>query len=490
MDDESDMDTRKTMDCLEDLLKIPHYKGTDSQDVIEGYLRDASNIKGHAEGLLRPECVEDVSCILKTCQDRNIPVTIAAQRTATTGSPVPFGGVVLSMENFDQIHSINEVDAGVVLGHYQQHIEREGWLFPPDPTSRNECSIGGSIACNASGARSFKYGATRPWVEGLEVVFPNGEIRQIDRTTPIPSHWPTLNLSLPSVKTAAGYEPCTNLLDLMIGQEGTLGIITKAWLTTIPNPTVLGLLVFFDSNADCLRAVHQLKWGAIRYSKGQTDIVHNAISPRVLEYFDRNSIGFMRAKLDDLPNATCGLFIELESMSEVFAALQPCLNILESCGALMEHSILADSEQGRNRLYQARHAIPARINEIVIANGMPKVGTDFAVPDHRLEWMMDAYAEVDLPYVLFGHIGDNHLHLNMLPSTKTELVYAKELYVELARIALEYGGTVSAEHGIGKIKKQLLAEQVGVGVLEQYRLLKNVADPNWVLGRGTLFDRL
>ena len=136
MDDESDMDTRKTMDCLEDLLKIPHYKGTDSQDVIEGYLRDASNIKGHAEGLLRPECVEDVSCILKTCQDRNIPVTIAAQRTATTGSPVPFGGVVLSMENFDQIHSINEVDAGVVLGHYQQHIEREGWLFPPDPTSR------------------------------------------------------------------------------------------------------------------------------------------------------------------------------------------------------------------------------------------------------------------------------------------------------------------------------------------------------------------
>ena len=156
----------------------------------------------------------------------------------------------------------------------------------------------------------------------------------------------------------------------------------------------------------------------------------------------------------------------------------------------MEHSILADSEQGRNRLYQARHAIPARINEIVIANGMPKVGTDFAVPDHRLEWMMDAYAEVDLPYVLFGHIGDNHLHLNMLPSTKTELVYAKELYVELARIALEYGGTVSAEHGIGKIKKQLLAEQVGVGVLEQYRLLKNVADPNWILGRGTLFDRL
>ena len=480
-----DVDTTNPMYCLEYLLKKPQYKGTDSQDILKGYLRDASNIEGHAEGLLRPTSVDDVSVILEECQGRNIPVTISAQRTSTTGSSVPFGGVVLSMEMFDRIHSRHEVDAGVVLGQYQQQIEREGWLFPPDPTS-----IGGVISCNASGARSFKYGSTRPWIEGLEVVFPNGDVRQIDRGTPIPSHWPRLNLSLPSVKTAAGYEPCDNLLDLMIGQEGTLGVITKAWLTTIPNPSVLGLLVFFDCNADCLRAVHQLKQGAIRYAKGQIDLVHNAIAPRVLEYFDRNSIVFMRTKLDDLPNATCGLFIELESMSEVFATLEPCLTILESCGALMEHAILADSEQGRNRLYQARHAIPASINEIVTANGMPKVGTDFSVPDHRLEWMMDAYAEVDLPYVLFGHIGDNHLHLNMLPSTKTELMYAKEIYVELARIALEYGGTVSAEHGIGKIKKQLLAEQVGTDVMEQFRCLKNVVDPNWILGRGTLFDRL
>jgi D-lactate dehydrogenase (cytochrome) len=484
------VDTTIPMYCLEDLLNKPEYKGTDSQDILEGYLWDASNIKGHAEGLLRPSCVEDVSVIVKECQKQNIPVTISAQRTATTGSPVPFGGVVLSMEMFDRIHSRHEVDAGVVLGQYQQQIEDEGWFFPPDPTSRHECSVGGAISCNASGARSFKYGSTRPWVEGLEVVFPNGDIRQIDRKTPIPSHWPTLNLSLPSVKTAAGYEPCGNLLDLMIGQEGTLGVITKAWLKTIPNPMVLGLLVFFDSNADCLRAVHQLKQGAIRYATGQMHAVQHAISPCSLEYFDRNSIVFMRAKLDDLPNSACGLFIELESRTEDFATLEPCLTILESCGALMEYSILADSEHGRNRLYQARHAIPASINEIVAGNGMPKVGTDFAVPDNRLEWIMDAYAEVDVPYVLFGHIGDNHLHLNMLPSTEAELMYAKEIYVELARIALSYGGTVSAEHGIGKLKKQLLAEQVGAGVIEQFRCLKNAVDPNWILGRGTLFDRL
>ena len=156
----------------------------------------------------------------------------------------------------------------------------------------------------------------------------------------------------------------------------------------------------------------------------------------------------------------------------------------------MDDAILADSEEGRERIYKARHAIPAGVNERVTANGMPKVGTDFAVPDERLKWMMDAYAEVDLPYVMFGHIGDNHLHLNMLPRTRDELFRAKEMYDELARIAVEYGGTVSAEHGIGKIKKHLLSEMVGETVLGQFRALKKQIDPNWILGQGTLFDRV
>ena len=121
---------------------------------------------------------------------------------------------------------------------------------------------------------------------------------------------------------------------------------------------------------------------------------------------------------------------------------------------------------------------------------MPKLGTDFAVPSTYLEWMMDAYEEVTVPSVLFGHIGDNHLHLNMLPRDSRELAIAKQSYIELARIAMTYGGTVSAEHGIGKIKKHLLAEMLGDDVIEQFRSLKSVVDPGWILGRGTLFDRL
>ena len=195
------------------------------QDIIAGYLCDASNLKGQAEALVRPSSVEEISALLSLCQQRAIPITVTAQRTSTTGGPVPNGGWLLSMEKFDRIHGLEEVDAGVLLGDYQRDLESKGWLFPPDPTSRNECTIGAAVACNASGARSFRYGSTRRWVKALEVVFPDGQVRRIDRSTPIPDDWPTISWKEPQVKTAAGFYPASNLLDLMIGQEGSLGVL-------------------------------------------------------------------------------------------------------------------------------------------------------------------------------------------------------------------------------------------------------------------------
>ena len=251
--------------------------------IVEGYLSDASNTKGFCEGVYRPKDTKELSAILKHCNNVGVSVTVTAQRTATTGAPVPYGGVLISMENFTRIHSATEVDANVILGEYQQELARQGLMFPPDPTSRNECSVGGAIACNASGASSFKYGAMRPWVEALEVVFPTGEIRRIDRSTPIPSDWPAIDYLIPGVKTAAGYEPTTNLLDVMIGQEGTLGVITKAWLKVVPLPEVLGLMVFFSSFEQCLQAVEGLKKGAVRYRKGIVTPAPDAISPRAIE---------------------------------------------------------------------------------------------------------------------------------------------------------------------------------------------------------------
>ena len=451
------------------------FKWTEDPDIIQGYLRDASNIEGAATQLFRPETPEDVAEILCWCTRHEVPLTVSGCRTSTTGSATPIGGAILSMEFFNTIHSVSEVDANVLLGAYQHYLESRQVCFPPDPTSRHECSIGGAISCNASGARSFYFGSIRSWVDAVEVVFPTGEIRIVDRQTPFPSNWPSVSWTLPRVKTSAGYQSCDNLLDLLIGQEGTLGVITKAWLRTIPSFEVNTVLVFFNTRQDCLHCAHLVR------EQSQKD----EIRVYSVEYFDRNAIGFMTCRLPHIPEAACGLIIEFdeENMSSL-------LNILECSNALLEYTMLEESTVGQRIVQQARHAIPAGINEQLVRNNMPKVGTDFAVPFERLSWMMDAYDEVDLPKVLFGHIGDAHLHLNMLPRTASELEYARELYVELARIALSYGGTVSAEHGIGKIKRQLLAEMVGLETIRTFQDLKKVVDPAWILGRGNIFDRL
>ena len=454
-------------------------------DIISGYLRDASNTCGHAEALLRPKDSQEVSEILRMAQRYSIPITVTAQRTSTTGGPVPYGGWLLSTEHLNQVFSDTHVGGGVILGEYQKDLERKGLLFPPDPTSRNECTIGAAIACNASGARSFRYGATRPWIEAVEVVLPNGDIQIVDRNTKIPSTWPSISWSEPDVKTAAGYVPARNLLDLMIGQEGTLGVITQAWTRLIPLPEeVLGMIIYFSSMESCIRCVETLRNGAQRPMKEPTA---GALNPRAIEFFDARSIEMIRKRVDVPDEALCGLFVEVEHDGDI--DLDPWFEVLEEHEALCDDIIAAEDDSSREKLYRIRHAIPAGVNEEIITNNMPKVGTDFSVPDTALRDMMNRYLSVDLPYVLFGHIGDNHLHLNLLPKNAQELEYARSLYRDLALYAVSLGGTVSAEHGIGKIKRGLLAEMVGQEVVHSFRELKSHLDPSWILGRGILFEQ-
>ena len=149
---------------------------------------------------------------------------------------------------------------------------------------------------------------------------------------------------------------------------------------------------------------------------------------------------------------------------------------------------VAQDARDLERLRAIRHAVPSGVNEIVTANGVPKVGTDFAVPDHALGTMMRAYSQVDLPHVLFGHIGDNHLHLNLLPRTVSELDEAWETWSHLYDLALQHGGTLSAEHGVGKLKRQYLERMVGQETLASFGALKHHVDPEWILGRGVMLD--
>lgn len=459
-------------------------------EVLEGYLTDASNVRGYADALVRPRSTDEVAEVVRHCQAAGIPLTVTAGRTSTTAAPVPFGGWLLSTERLGRIlavaHDTATAEGGVFLGAFQEEIEAAGRLFPPDPTSRHECTLGAAIACNASGARSFRYGPTRPWVQGIEVVTAAGEVLVVERGDPIPADWPIPEWTEPKVKTAAGYAPRGDAVDVFVGQEGTLGIITRATvrLTDLP-AAVIGLLAWFpDRNA----AVDFAERARERVRADRT----GDLSPRCLEYLDRRCLEIARDQVPDIPpEAGAALFCEqeVEPAHGEEGHLQAWWDALEESGALAEHTLVTTDPAGQEKLHALRHAIPAGINEQVVRNGMPKVGTDLAVPDAALRKMMDHYEAAPVTHFLFGHLGDNHLHLNMLPETPAELERARATYRRLCRIAVDLGGTVSAEHGIGKLKKEFLAEMVSPGVLDQFRRLKTFFDPGWILGRGTLFDR-
>ncbi len=456
--------------------------------VIEGYLTDASNVHGHADGLLRPRSTEEVSAIVRHCQANNLALTVTAARTSTTAGPVPFGGLLLSLERLNRIgaitHDTATAQVGVYLGAFQTEIEATGRFYPPDPTSRNECTLGGSVACNASGARTFRYGPTRPWVEALEVVLPDGEIRRFKRGDPVPAAWPVPQWTEPNVKTSAGYAPAKDAVDVFIGSEGTLGILTEVTvrLTDLPE-SVLGVLAYFPDRATAVAFMRAARAAAREDRTG-------TLSPRCLEYLDKGCLAFAKARIGAVPEgAGAAMFCEQEVMAcGEDAHMAAWFDALTTSGALIDETLFSSDPSSRASLLALRHAVPAGVNEQAVRNGMPKVATDLSVPDDALDAMMDAYEAAPMRNALFGHLGDNHLHLNLLPSTADELATAKAFYVELARKAVALGGSVSGEHGIGKTKKNQLALMVDAATLESFRALKLHLDPNGVLGRGTMFD--
>lgn len=436
--------------------------------VLAGYLRDASNLPGHAEGLVRPRDAGQIAEVLRACQARGVPVTVSARRTSTTGAPVPMGGLVLSTEHLSRMHAVDDVEGGVLLGEAQAAAEAAGRFFPPDPTSRHECSVGGAIACNASGSRSFKYGPVRPWIESVEAVLADGTLVHADRSTPLP--WPVPQWEEPHVKTAAGLYPATNLLDLLIGSEGVLGVVTRARLrlTALPR-AVLAMLVFLPTRESLLAFLPRAR----------------ALGPRAIESFDRRALDFIRGRLPEVPAADCAVLLEIEHEGE--PPLEPWFELLAEVDALVDDSIVATDDAQLARLHQLRHALPAAVNEFIAHHGVQKVGTDFSVPHARLGELLALYDRVPMAAVCFGHIGDSHLHLNLLPRDAAELATARSLYFELAKAAVAMGGSVSGEHGIGRLKKAHLALMVPPAVIAGWKQLKSQVDPANILGRGVMF---
>ncbi len=485
------------------------------RDELENYLIDASNLPGgRAEKLYIPENVREISEILREANERRIPVTVSGARTGTVGGAIPFGGCVISLEKFNRIKSIDRekltaiVESGVILNDFQQALEAENLFYPPDPTEWS-CQLGGTVATNASGARSFKYGATREFVRQLEIVTATGEILRLKRGENF-SVGGVLNLTTvagaeisvklptyerPNVrKNAAGYFAGEQIdaIDLFVGSEGTLGIITEIELKILPKPeSFFSGIVFFDDEQNLLDFVNQARKISFENRKAQNT---NQLDASLIEYFDENALKFIAEKFPQIPeNVKGAIFFEQETTADTEDALLAQWNeLLEAHHADADASWFTTNEQDRERMREFRHALPVAVNERIVRYKQKKIGTDMAVPDEHFAPFLKFYQEKlkasGLDYVIFGHIGDNHLHANMLPKNDDQATAAKHLYGRFIAQAIMLGGTISAEHGIGKHKSKYLYVQYGERYLNEMAQLKRAFDPGGILSRGNMFD--
>lgn len=484
-------------------------------DDIHDYLTDASNMQGgEAERLYLPESATDIVDILREATDGNIPVTISAGRTGTVGGAIPFGGFVVSLERLNKIKIIDKdtrtvvVEPGVILGNLHKAIDDEGLFYPPDPTEWS-CHVGGTVATNASGARSFKYGATREFVKRIEVVLPTGEQIAITRGKFVADKGESLTLTTeagraielnlptyvrPNVrKNVSGYfsEQPLDAIDLFVGSEGTLGVITEIELALLPKPEgFFSGIVFFKIESDLLSFVDRIRTSSFENRKSGEVY---GIDATLIEYFDDRSLKFIAERFPETPEAAGAIFFEQEtSVQSEDLLLTSWHDLLDLHNADLERSWFTTNEQDRQKMREFRHALPVAVNERITKYKRRKVGTDMAVPDKNFRAFLSFYKEIldysGLEYVIFGHIGDCHLHANMLPKSDAEAATARHIYGRCVAQAIMLGGTVSAEHGIGKLKRKYLSAMMGERYLNEMAQIKLALDPKGILGRGNIFD--
>jgi FAD/FMN-containing dehydrogenase len=448
--------------------------------VNDAYLEDASGYRGEADALYTPSSEAEVIEIVRDAVAQKIPLTIAGAGTGVAGGRVPHGGWVLSLERFNKVEigkGRARAGAGVLLRELQAAAIPTGQFYAPDPTEMS-ASVGGSIATNASGSRSFRCGDTRRHVLGLRVALLDGSVREFRRGEAIDFEAPTIPRP-GTTKHSAGFllYPGMDWMDLFIGSEGTLGIVLEAELKLVKLPgELLSGVVFFASEAQALDAVDA--WRGVERL-------------RMIEFFDEGSLRLLAPGYPDIPKkARAALLIEQEIKDD--SEYDEWEQRLEKASALAADSWFAMSDADRERFRKFRHALPEAVNNLIRQRGLRKLGTDFAVPLDRSRDMMAAYRRVLDPefngrYVIFGHIGDAHVHVNLLPADDSESKRAMDLITELAREAVALGGTVSAEHGLGKRKRHLLGIQYGPAEIDAMLAVKRRLDPLGLLGQGTLF---
>ena len=415
------------------------------------------------EVVLKPISALEVSAVLRYCNENSIPVTPIGARTGLSGGALcVHGGVGLSMEKLNRIITVDEfnlqvvVEPGVITQVLQETVAAKGLYYPPDPSSRGSCFIGGNLAENAGGPHAVKYGVTKDFVLNLEVVLANGDIIQTGANT---------------LKNSTGY----NLTQLMVGSEGTLGIITRAVLKLIPMPkhNLLMLVPFYDAAKAC---------------EAVSAIFRAGITPSALEFMERDAIDWVLKYVEDVQvpvddSIQAHLLIEVDGnyTDALMADCEVISSVVQQfgCGEIL----FADDEAQKAQLWKLRR----KVAEAVKANSVYKE-EDTVVPRYELPALLKGVKAIGTRYgfrsVCYGHAGDGNLHVNIIKGELTDSQWKDELPVairEIFQLCVHLGGTLSGEHGIGLVQRDYMDIPFGKAELDCMKRIKLVMDPCLIL---------
>ena len=453
-------------DILQKLKSIVGERASASLSERCCYASDASQVAGMPDFVVRPMNTKEVSRILRLCHEQIIPITARGAGTGLAGgcSPVK-GGIVLDMSGMNRILEIDTenqqiiVEPGVVAEKLNSALKPHGFFFPPDPGSMAMCTIGGMISYNSSGMRSVKYGTVRNYVLDLEVVLADGRVIHTGRKV---------------LKSSAGYD----LTRLFVGSEGTLGIITRAGLKITPFPKTRKLvLAFFDDAEIAGQAVIRV------FSRG--------ITPSACEILDKTTLQVLKLCDPKLAISEEGDLILFEVDGTEGSTNEAAIQISETCRPLASNVRIVAGQQMQD-IWAARRLVGAAISRLDPKKTRIYMGEDVGVPIKEIPALIKKVQQIatklDIPAMKYGHIGDGNLHVALFIDVMDDEQWNKLVLAadKIHRAALELGGTVSSEHGIGLARAEYLPEQMGREAFSVMQSIKNALDPQGILNPGKM----
>ncbi len=480
-------------------------------DIVSGFSSDESHLPGKAIGVCRPRNARDVSAILNTCFLCGVPVTVCAGRSNLTGSATPEGGIMLSMVSMkeparfvDETAKQVKAPIGMILEEMRKAVLAETHsrlYYPVDPTSRAEATVGGSIACNASGFTPGASGATRDWVQRVGVILPcgtfvsasRGEVISEDGKFVLNCGSKTLEILVPrhprpAIKNAGGpysaEDGVMDFVDFIVGSEGLYGVVVDVTLKLLDRPEAyLDFFFSLPSEEEAVKLRIQLE-----------DVLEGDLSGlTAFEYFGVNCRKYMKHESRFFSGENpVAVYLQIpvsvensDNVTETWFERLCSLDVAIDPDAI----ILLDNERDRTLFMEARHSLPANSLEVVTHRGTYTLMTDTVVPKENFsEFLSFTHAllnENKLDYLAFGHLGDCHLHFSMMPE-KSQLENATRVYERIVAKSAELGGVYSGEHGTGKRKRADFMACNGQRGVDEIRKVKSALDPEYLLNRGNV----